>query len=122
MKAFLLLIAMFLSDFCFSQNVKPSIQVIDQSEKYKIVDNIFKIRKLYGDSSSMRLKTEMKHAIDTGSYLVSINFYARWGIYSNEGVLKKKIYIKSNKSLKVYLVGGDYSGIYATDPKIEIDY
>lgn len=62
---------------------KPSIQVINQSEKYKIVDNTFKIRKQFGDSSTVRLKTEISHPIETGNYLVSINFYARWGIYSN---------------------------------------
>ena len=72
-----------------SQDIKPTVQVIDQSEKYKIVDNIFKLRKLYDDSSIVRLKTGSIHQIDTGKYQISFNFYARWGIYVNEGTLKK---------------------------------
>ncbi len=121
MKITHLLAAILLTINGLAQNNKPNIQAIDQSEKYKIVDNIFKVQRLFGDSSIVRLKTEIKHPIDTGRYEVNINFYARWGIYSNEGTLKKTVQIKSDDIIKVYLVGGDYSGIYATDPKIEID-
>ena len=119
--ASILSVAMLFTVSSFSQTAKPTIQAINQSEKYTIVDNIFKLEKLFADSSTVRLKTETIHSIDSGTYLVAINFYARWGIYSNEGVLKQKVYIKPNENIKVYLVGGDYSGIYATDPKIEID-
>jgi len=97
------------------------IQVIDQSEKYSIVDNIFMLEKQFGDSATIRLKTTETLLIDSGKYIIKINFYARWGIYVNEGLLKKTIEIEPNKTTKVYLVGGDYSGIYATDPKIEVD-
>ena len=117
----LLLTTLVLNVNCLAQENKPNIQIIDQSEKYKIVDNIYKVQELFGDSSTVRLKTEIIHPIDTGRYEISINFYARWGIYSNEGTLKKTLQIRPNDKIKVYLAGGDYSGIYATDPKIEID-
>jgi hypothetical protein len=100
---------------------KGKIQVINQSKKYTVVDNIFKLEQQFGDSTKMRFDTETENLVEAGSYLVKINFYARWGIYSNDGILTKKIEVKPGKTVKVYLVGGDYSGIYATDPKIEID-
>jgi hypothetical protein len=121
LKVFTFSLALLSCSSSIAQDNKPNIQIIDQSEKYKIVDNIFKIQKLFGDSSSVRLKSGIIHPIDTGTYEISVKFYARWGIYINEGTLKKNVQVKPKDNIKVYLVGGDYSGIYATDPKLEID-
>ena len=121
MKKFFFLIFVVVIASC-EPKPKGTVEVIIQSETYKTPDDIFKLKKLDGDSTRIRLKVEKKHKVVTGKYEVSLGFYANAGVFYNEGTLTDTIDIKENGDVKIYLVGGDMQGIFASDPKIEVEY
>ncbi|RPH32517.1 MAG: hypothetical protein EHM93_09170 [Bacteroidales bacterium] len=104
-----------------SNNPKGSVRVQTQSKVYKIVDEVYSLKKLNGNDPNERYDVDKTIKIDTGLYILRVPFHAKAGIFYNDGAIEDTILIKKDKRINVFLVGGDLAGMFASDPKLEIE-
>ncbi|HCT29786.1 MAG TPA: hypothetical protein DIW31_03410 [Bacteroidales bacterium] len=118
-KIFLILLPLFL--LSCSHTPKGILRVKVQSKIYKVVDDVFLLKKLNSETSNERFEVDKAIKLDTGKYILQIPFYAKSGMFYNDGTIEDTILVKFDKEINAYLVGGDFSGMFASDPKLEID-
>ena len=100
---------------------KGILCVKTQSKVYKIVDDVYSLKRLNSEKPSERFNVDKAIKLDTGRYILRVPFYAKSGMFYNDGTIEDTILIKPDKEINAYLVGGDLSGMFASDPKLEIE-